>query len=122
MELTLGSPFDRRGIYFDSYDGFRMKYLLLYKLLFAHPEFNEAVKDAYINKGVRDKMYSAIDDFYYQREQMGYDAEYNYMNYGHTGRGYTLNYEGNNYYDYTDSMIDFYRNRLLWIDENINNE
>lgn len=117
MDLTLGSPYEKAGMRFDTPEGFRIMNAGWYTRLFAREEFLNAVVDAYVNGGVREELLNLTEEFYNSKKSLGSDAYLNYDIYGHANQGTTLDYGGGNYDEYCDNMIDFYRRRIDWIDE-----
>ena len=93
-----------------------MRYASFFRDMYLHPEFREAVADSYYNGGIKEALFDTVDEFYRQKESMGYDAELNHIFFSNASAGYTFDYGGNNYDEYCDNMISFYRQRVEWID------
>ena len=116
MDLTLGSPYTKEHVDFSTPEGWKIRNLGWYVPLFERPEFESAVKDAYFNGGVREALLAGADEFDRQREALGEDAYLNFLFYGSPiTYGVSMDY-GDNYDDYCDRMIEFYRKRAEWID------
>ena len=120
MDTALGSPYDKAGMWFSEPEGWRMRNAGIYEAMFIHPEFVEAANEAYLNGGISEAFRDGIDIFYKYKEALGYDAELNYLMFGQEFGTVTLRYDGADHYDtFCDSMIDFYRQRLEWMDEEL---
>lgn len=126
MDLTLGCPLPKKnpltGVITD-YDtpfGWKIREGGWYTELFKNEEFVKAVEDEYRNGGVREILFEGIDDFERRRKELGSDAYTNYILFGHSNLWEALINYGDTYDEYTDNMIDFYRQRLEWIDSQMN--
>lgn len=116
MDLTLGSPYEKEGMMFDTPEGFRVMHAGWYKKLFAREDFTQVVLDAYFNGGVREAILSLEDEFRNEQSILGQDAYTNYSMFGHSNQGTTLNF-GDSYDEYCNNMILFYQSRVNWIDK-----
>ena len=117
MDLTLGFIHDRHGLTFDSPEGWNTRTYGWYDRLMADPEFVDVMNEAYQNGGVRDALFSGMDKFKDYKEQLGDDAYLNYSFFGRQNMGYSLDH-GDSYDEYCSNMIEFYRQRIEWIDRN----
>lgn len=115
MDLTLGSPYEKAGMMFDSPEGFRICNAGWYSALFRRQDFLDTVVDYYRNQGVREALFDTIDEFERQKKILAADGEVNYRLFGHANMGTTLNF-GDSYDEYCSNMIDFYRARIEFID------
>lgn len=115
MDLTLGSPYEKAYMTFDEPEGMRICNAGWYTKLFQRQEFARAVIDYYKNKGVREALYESVEDFYKEKEKLSSDGYLNYVFFGHSNMGTTINY-GDSYDEYCDNMINFYKERLDYID------
>ncbi len=116
MDLTLGSPYEKEHIDFSTPEGWKIRNMGWYAKLFEREEFVSAVEDVYRNGGVREALLSGVSEFEKQRELLGDDAYLNFLFYGSP-----IIYEvpldyGENYDEYSDNVISFYRERVEWID------
>lgn len=118
MDLTLGSPYEKAGMLFNTPEGYRIRNAGWYLTLFKRDDFVEAVEDAYYNGGIRQELSDTVDGFYTNKEYLGADGYLNYAIYGHANMGPTINY-GDSYDEYCDNMVEFYRQRINWIDKQI---
>lgn len=116
MDLTLGSPYEKEGMMFDSPEGFRVMYAGWYRKLFERNDFTEALLDSYFDGGVREALLELPERFYKEKNILGEDAYTNYGVFGHSNMGTTINY-GDSYDEYCDNMILFYKKRMEWIDK-----
>lgn len=121
MDITLGSPYEKMGMAFDYPEGFRIRNAGWYISLFMRDDFKKDVKDIYFNGGIRDVLFDGIDEFARQKEELGQDAYLNFTMYGFANQGTTLMY-GESYDEYCDNMIDFYKERINWIDSQMMSE
>ena len=116
MDLTLGYQFDKHGVDFGSPEGWKVRNYGWYEMLFKNEEFASIATDVYFNGGVREALFSGLDEFSEEKEAMGDDAYMNFLLFGYADIGVTTDY-GSTYDEYCDNMIAFYRARLEWIDE-----
>ena len=116
MDITLGSPYTKANMAFDSAQGYRIRYAGWYSSLFLREDFVEDVRDIYYNKGVRDALRASVDEFIKQKDILAQDGYLNFAMFGHANQGTTIMY-GDTYDEYCNNMIAFYVRRLDWIDE-----
>lgn len=118
MDRSLGSPYDKEGMLFDTPEGFRVRNAGWYTALFENREFTDAVYDVYFNGGIREVLFDGISAFEDNKNSMGADGELNFILFGHandTGAPDIFSDAGD-YSSYCDMMTDFYRKRIEWID------
>ncbi len=118
MDLSLGSPYDKEGMLFDTPEGWRIRNAGWYKALFMNEEFQKAVVDEYYNGGVRDALFGGLDEFEKQKESLYEDGNMNFMFFGHANEMGKKSIYGDitDYHRYCDDVIAFYAARLAWID------
>ena len=121
MDFALGARFTRYDMDFTTPQGFRIREAGWYKLLFEHEEFRQAVREIYFNE-VREEMFALVDKMYEMRDAYGEDAVFNKRCFGHIPQSCALIYEGDSYEEKCNSMIQFYIDRINWIDEQMKNE
>ena len=85
-----------------------------YRELFEHPEFEETIKEAYYEGGVREKLWNTVNTFYEEKEYLGELAELDFRVWKNEVPETALS---DNYYDHTNIVINDYITRLKWIDE-----
>ena len=119
MDRTLGSPYTKNGISFDSPEGWKVRCAGWYTRLFDNEEFQKAVYEQYFYGGIREVLRSSVSEFEKEKDRLGRDGDINYTVYGHSNDMGAQSVYGNVYdYDvYTYTMIDFYKARVDWIDE-----
>lgn len=117
MDLTLGSPVPKIGVSFDDPSGWKIREGGWYTKLFKNRVFAEAVAAEYFDGGIRDALIDGIDEFERRRNELGDDGYLNYLLYGHANEWVTVYDHGDSYDEYCDNMIAFYRDRIEWIDE-----
>lgn len=120
MDITLGSPYEKAGMMFDTPQGFRIRNAGWYSALFEREDFRQTVVDVYYNGGVRQALFAAVLDFDNNKAMLGDDAYLNFNMFGYANQGTTIMY-GNSYDEYCNNMIDFYTRRIMWIDEEMQN-
>lgn len=116
MDLTLGHPYERAGMSFDTPEGWRIRNEGIYKGLFEHESFKKAVWDAYYHGGVREALYDAVDEFSSYAQYVGIDGERNYSMYGWDALKMTLGFGGDGYLEECHKLMEFYQKRIDWID------
>ncbi|MCR5302449.1 MAG: CotH kinase family protein [Lachnospiraceae bacterium] len=122
MDLTLGSPFPKKDpvtkelTAYDTPEGWKIRLGGWYKHLFENEEFVRAVEYEYMNGGVREALWDGLSDFEARWRELGDDAYTNYLLFGHSNMWEALINYGDTYDEYTDNMTQFYRQRLEWID------
>lgn len=117
MDLTLGVIDYKEDILFNEPTGWKIRELGIYKVLFERPEFVAAVNDVYYNGGIRDLMLSGDSRFEAWKETMGEDGNTNFTLFGHVTQSHLDYPYGDTYDEYAKGVIDFYRTRVRWIDE-----
>ncbi len=122
MDLTLGSPYDQWGMDFNTPEDFRTRNIGLYKALFKHEEFKEAVRRAYFEDGIREILKGFSEVCIRYRESLSEDAIFNYNMFGKSDTGISLDYEGRGYMEYSDNMLKFYDRRIAFIDGEMSRE
>lgn len=116
MDMTLGCPYDKEGMWFDYPEGFRVRNAGIFKGLLSHDSFRNAVNKAYFDGGVKDIFRENIDVFKADKQSIGYDGYLNYLFYGYTASGVALDYGAGDYDEECSAFIDFYKKRVEWID------
>lgn len=116
MDITLGSPYEKAGMSFDTPEGFRIKNAGWYSKLFERADFISSVVNMYYDDGIRQALLDGIEEFDTQKQALGEDGVLNFKVYGHANQGTTIIY-GDDYESYCSNMIDFYKQRIEWIDE-----
>ncbi len=117
MDLTLGTIKPKLGVSFSEPEGWKVRQLSWYAPLFEHEEFREAVREAYFEGGIRDEMLRLIDVMEAEKERLSVDGEMNFRYWTNEIVQNTLQYDDKTYVGQTDEVIDFYRKRIEWIDE-----
>lgn len=125
MDLAIGSPFDAFGQMFDTPDGWRIRNGCWYVGLFEHESFRKVVKKVYFEE-FRDVMVNSVDNFYALHDALGTDAVMHYDFFGSINRDHLLDYAHDDFHEdydeYCDAMIQFYKDRVKWIDEEMSKE
>ena len=116
MDYTLGSRYEKQGVDYTTPTGWKIRDLGWYRPLFERPEFVAEVIDTYYNGGVREAMLEGIDDFEGKSRLLGDDGYLNYLFFGHANDQQMELIYGDSYEEYVENMIEFYRQRVLWID------
>ena len=116
MDLTLGANHPKLGIYFDTPDGWKIREGGWYTELFKNKEFCQAVYNEYYNNGIREILLNGVNEFEQNKERLGDDGYLNYRFYGYSNKWGVVLEHGENYDEYCDNLIDFYRKRITWID------
>ncbi len=116
MDYTLGSPYPKEDVDYTTPQGWKIRDIGWYRVLFDRPEFTAEVTDAYFNGGVREAMLEGIRDFEERKLSLGDDAYLNWMFYANANPQQMGLIYGDTYDSFVDNMIDFYRQRIEWID------
>lgn len=121
MDLTLRNNYEkprRDGgtIDFSSVTGWKTREMAYYRELFEHPEFEEVVKKAYFEGGVKEKLWNAVTTFEDEKEYLGELAELDFRIWKNEAPETVL---ADNYNEHTNIVINDYITRLKWIDEQI---
>ena len=113
---TIGDkPRKNGGIVDFSYvTGWKTREMAYYRELFEHPEFEEAIKNAYFEDGIREKLWNTVNTFYEEKEYLGELAELDFRIWKNEDQESALS---DNYYNHTNIVINDYITRLKWIDE-----
>ena len=128
MDLALGSAFEKEGpqypegaIYFDTPYGWKTRKAGWYRVLLKNEDFIRIAREEYYNGGVREALESGIEEMREQKEILGSDGYLNSQFYGHSNDWEIPLSHGDTYDEYYDNMIEFYRERLNWIDKEMSN-
>ncbi len=121
MDLTLGYPYDRDGMMFDSPNSWRVREDGWYRELFENSSFAQTVRNVYAGS-IRDAAFSGLDDFSRKKEILGNDGYVNFLLFGYSNYGVTIDYGGDTYNEYCDNMISFYKQRIEWIDSQMSDD
>ena len=118
-DFTLRTQYEKPGkgeetVHFNDVIGWKTRKMAYYRELFEHPEFEEAIKEAYYEGGVREKLWNTVNTFYEEKEYLGELAELDFRVWKNEVPETALSY---NYYDHTNIVINDYITRLKWIDE-----
>ena len=119
MDLTLGFSFDKDGMLFDSPEGWRVREFGWFAELFMIPEFAKAAEDIYYNDGIRDALFAGVYDFEEKRDEIGNDGRLNFLLFGYSNYGLTLDYGGDSYDEFCENLTRFYSDRINWIDSHM---
>ncbi len=122
MDLTLGAYFEKQNVPFDDPEGWKIRCGGWFKTLFEDERFKKAVSDVYFNGGVREALLGGVYDLREYKRALGDDGDVNYLLFGNANvRDMNLDF-GYDYEEYTDGMIDFYKRRAEWIDNEMRAE
>lgn len=123
MDRTLGSIYVKEGVdaSFDSPYGWKVRYGGWYRSLFKNRLFIDRVSYDYYEGGVRETLINSVKALENYRNDLGEDAELDYIFYGHTPLAHLngIYVNTDNYDEYFEDMSDFYKNRVNWIDKNM---
>ncbi|MBO4374467.1 MAG: CotH kinase family protein [Lachnospiraceae bacterium] len=124
MDRSLGSPYDKEGMLFDTPFGWKVRNAGWYTRLFENSDFREAVRDEYFNGGIRDVLFGGISAFEKNKSLMGDDGDLNFVIFGHANDigAPGIFSDAGDYDSYCDSMTHFYRERIEWIDKEMTEE
>lgn len=113
---TIGDKPRKNGgvVDFSYVTGWKTREMAYYRELFEHPEFEEAIKNAYFEDGIREKLWNTVNTFYEEKEYLGELAELDFRIWKNEDQEGALS---DNYYDHTNIVINDYITRLKWIDE-----
>ena len=119
MDRSLGSPYDKQGMLFDTPQGWRVRNAGWYSMLFENDGFRKQVADTYFNGGIREELLDGISLFEEKKNRMGEDGRLNYLFFAHANDIGAPDIFGDapDYDSYCDRMIGFYRERVEWIDK-----
>lgn len=120
VDLTLGSNFEKEGIYFNTPDGWRIRNMSWYPRLFARDEFSQAANDIFINDNYAEILDDMSDYIKDREEFMAVDGELNLRLYRDIELSNILQERRWYYYEFADSIRDFYDQRIKWIEDNVN--
>lgn len=119
MELTLGSVLEKNGIMFDTPDGWRIRHMSWYPRLFAREEFVTRANNTFIKENYSQILHD-LSDYIKEREDfMSVDGELNLRLYRHIELSNILQERRWYYYEFADSIRDFYDKRIAWIEANL---
>ncbi len=123
MDLALGSVYVKEGVdaSFDSPYGWKVRYGGWYRKLFNNKRFIDQVSYDYYEGGIREALIKSIESLNDYRNDLGNDAELDYIFYGHTPLAHLKGIYRNvdSYDEYFGDMSSFYKNRVEWIDKNM---
>lgn len=122
MDLTLGTIKPKQNISFSTPEGWKIRNLSWYVPLFEHEEFATAVREAYFEGGIREELFKSLETFESEKEQLGIDGEMNFRYWKDEMEQWAFHYDVDSYEEQVDEVIDFYRRRLEWIDEQMKAE
>ena len=122
MDITLGrNVLEKEGMSFMEPDGWRVRNAGWYVPLFEHPAFREKVMEVYYQGGVREALFDLVDKFEAEKEFMAYDGQLNFSYWADENISTVLS-ESGLYEQHTDNIISFYKNRIEWIDTQMQQE
>ena len=122
MDLTLGVIKPKQGISFQEPEGWKLRNMSWYVPLFQHKEFRDAVKTAYFEGGIREELFALVDTFEQEKEQLSVDGEMNFRYWSDEIVQYPIQYSDDTYEGQVDEVIEFYKKRIAWIDEQMQKE
>ena len=122
MDLTLGVNALKQGISFETPEDWKIRKLGWYVPLFEHPEFAEAVRQAYFEGGVRDELLNSLELFESEKQRLSVDGEADFCFWKEEMEQWAFHYDVDTYEEEVDDVIDFYRRRLEWIDQEMQKE
>lgn len=125
MDETLGKEgFFKPGkdgteIYFTDIEGWKTRELAYYRELFEHPEFREAVVNAYFDGGIRETLWKSVDTFKEEKKKIEHlcDIEFKMWDWEAPEWRYA-----DTYGEHTQIVLDRYITRLKWIDKQMQEE
>lgn len=119
MDLTLGSNFDKEGIMFNTPDGWKVRQASWYPRLFMRPDFNDYVIRLYNDEHIDKVLYDMLDVFKAEEQKLSIDGEMNYRLWRNIELPNILQQRRWTYKEFTDSTIDFYEQRINWINNEL---
>lgn len=124
MDLTLGISIPKQGVSFQEPEGWKVRNLSWYAPLFQHEEFKQAVRKAYFEDGVREELFALADVFEQVKSSLLVDGEMNFRYWKGDDKliEYPVTYSDDTYEGQVDRVIDFYKKRINWIDEQMKKE
>lgn len=122
MDLTLGIRVPKHGVSFYNPEGWKIRQWSWYVPLFQHKEFADAVKKAYFEGGVREGLMKSIEDFEKEKDHLSVDGEMNFRFWDYENEPFTFHYDVSSYEEYVDKVIEFYKQRIAWIDQQMQQE
>ena len=122
MDLTLGrNTLEKQGITFMDPEGWKVREVGWYVPLFEHPEFQEKVREVYDQGGVREALFNLVDKFETEKTRMAADGQLNFAYWSDENISVILR-ESGLYEQHTDNVISFYKERIEWIDAQMQQE
>lgn len=122
MDLTLGrNTLEKQGITFMDPEGWKVREAGWYVPLFEHPEFREKVREVYDQGGVREALFNLVDKFETEKTRMAADGQLNFAYWSDENISVILR-ESGLYEQHTDNVISFYKERIEWIDTQMQQE
>ena len=116
MDLTLGETFEKYNMLWVYPKRLYVKHIGFYTALWHHPEFVEKVKNLYKSE-VRGECYALLNYANNIKGLIAEDAEMNFRQYTQNSNIGAITYKGSDYITYTDSMLEFYKQRLEFLDK-----
>ena len=121
MDLSLGWRAEKGGESFSDPTGWKVRELGWYGLLFEREEFRTAVSDIYWNGGVRDAMYKALEQYEIRMNEMADDGALNFRRWRSDWPALWIKY-GDSYVEEAEGRLDFFRQRVQWIDNEMSGQ
>ncbi len=121
LDLSLGWRADKGGADYETPEGWKLRGISWYVPLFAREEFREAVIDAYWNGGVRESMLEALERFEQKSIEMNMDGTLDYLKWRADWPALGIRY-GESYSEQTTGRLQFFKDRVTWIDSTMQNE
>ncbi|MBP5384350.1 MAG: CotH kinase family protein [Lachnospiraceae bacterium] len=115
LDLSLGWIADKFGAFFDEPQGWKLRRMSWYEGLFEREEFRDAVRDAYLNGGVREAMFSALERFEKRIGEMEEDGDLDYRRWRADWPDLGIRY-GDSYEAQAAGRLQFFADRVAWID------
>ena len=115
MDIALGWNDTKFGADFTTPQGWKLRGMSWYACLFGHAGFEEAAAEAYYNGGIREAMFDALEYYKQQYAKMANDGRFNYRRWRSDWPNLAIRH-GENYDDECMGRIDFFTQRVEWID------
>lgn len=117
MEFVLGANVTKNDISFRDPKGWVIRRNAYYVPLFKNEEFVKEVERVYYDYNIEDKMYKSYNNFCDKVDDLSLEGEINYQLWYNEGSFYdTITVDdANTYSDYCKIKIDFYKERIDWI-------
>ncbi|MCR5233031.1 MAG: CotH kinase family protein [Lachnospiraceae bacterium] len=121
MDLTLGWNAAKGGNSFTEPVGWKVRGLSWYASLFEREEFRQAVSEMYWNGGIREAMLTALEQYEKRMEEMNNDGYLNFRRWRSDWPALWLKY-GDSYNEEAEGRLDFFRQRVEWIDSEMSRQ